>query len=270
MTNDATPGQAPEHTFVVMAYGDSPYLPECLDSLLRQTLPGEICIATSTPSDYLQEQANRIGAKLFVTEAGKGIAHDWNFALRQAKTSYVTLAHQDDLYSPTYVERCLDAMRPYPEALICFTDYKELAGGEIRTDSLLLFIKRCMLHLFMPFRRSKSRFWKTRLLSLGCPIAAPSVLYQRENLGDFQFSSAFTVNMDWDAWSRIALLDGYFFFIPEKLMLHRIHPDSATTRGIAAMRRQEEDARMYRRFWPAPVARVLMYLYSMSYRSNKI
>ena len=53
-------------------------------------------------------------------------------------------------------------------------------------------------------------------------------------------------------------------------MLHRIHPDSATTRGIAAMRRQEEDARMYRRFWPAPVARVLMYFYSMSYRSNKI
>ena len=270
MTNDTTPGQTPEHTFVVMAYGDSPYLPECLDSLLHQTLPGEICIATSTPSDYLQEQANRIGAKLFVTEAGKGIAHDWNFALRQATTSYVTLAHQDDLYSPTYVERCLDAMRAYPEALICFTDYSELAGGEIRTDSLLLFVKRCMLRLFMPFRRLRSPFWKTRLLSLGCPIAAPSVLYQRENLGDFQFSSAFTVNMDWDAWSRIALLDGYFFFIPEKLMLHRIHPDSATTRGIAAMRRQEEDARMYRRFWPAPVARVLMYFYSMSYRSNKI
>lgn len=270
MIHDETFSQTPEHTFVVMAYGDSPYLPECLDSLLCQTLPSEICIATSTPSGYLQEQADRIGAKLFVTEAGKGIAHDWNFAMQQANTRYITLAHQDDLYSPTYVERCLDAMRAYPEALICFTDYSELAGGEIRTDSLLLFVKRCMLRLFMPFRRLRSPFWKTRLLSLGCPIAAPSVLYQRENLGDFQFSSAFTVNMDWDAWSRIALLDGYFFFIPEKLMLHRIHPDSATTRGIAAMRRQEEDTRMYRRFWPAVIARILTRLYSLSYKSNKI
>ncbi|MFM8372236.1 MAG: hypothetical protein ACKOCO_07605 [Bacteroidota bacterium] len=91
-----------------------------------------------------------------------------------------------------------------------------------------------------------------------------------ENLGDFQFSPAFTVNMDWDAWSRIALLDGYFFFVPEKLMLHRIHDDSATTRGIAARRRQEEDERMFRRFWPAVIARILMRFYSLSYKSNKI
>ncbi|MFM7399730.1 MAG: glycosyltransferase family 2 protein, partial [Bacteroidota bacterium] len=201
-----------EHTFVVMAYGNSPFLPECLDSLLCQTVRGEICIATSTPSGYLSEQAMRAGATLFVTGSGKGIAHDWNFALRQARTRYVTLAHQDDLYSPTYAERCLNAMRPYPDALICFTDYTELAGGVIRTDSLLLFIKRCMLHFFMPFRRLRSQFWKTRLLSLGCPIAAPGVFYKLENLGDFQFSPSFSLNMDWDAWSRIALLDGYFFF----------------------------------------------------------
>jgi hypothetical protein len=270
MMNDPTSARAPEHTFVVMAYGDSPYLPECLDSLMRQSVPSIICIATSTPSDYLREQARRIGATLFETETGRGIAHDWNFALRQAKTKYATLAHQDDLYAPTYTEHCLATIKQHPDTLICFTDYSELAGALVRTDSLLLWVKRWLLLLFMPFRRTKSPFWKTRLLSLGCPIAAPSVLYQLENLRDFQFSSAFSVNMDWDAWSRIAILNGYFFFVPEKLMQHRIHPDSATTRGIEALRRQDEDQHMFRRFWPDPVARVLMYFYSMSYRSNKI
>jgi hypothetical protein len=268
MTNDPT--VAPEHTFVVMAHGDSPYLPECLDTLLCQTVPSAICIATSTPSDYLRAQARRIGAPLVETESGRGIAHDWNFALRQAKTKYVTLAHQDDRYAPAYVARCLDAVKSYPDTLLCFTDYTELVGPLERTDSLLLAVKRWILRFFMPFRRLKSSFWKTRLLSLGCPIAAPSVFYQINNLGDFQFSPDFSVNMDWDAWSRIALLDGYFIFVPQKLMQHRIHPDSATTLGIAAMRRQEEDARMFRRFWPAVVARVLTRCYAMSYRSNKI
>lgn len=270
MTNNETSGYVPEHTFVVMAYGNSPFLPECLDSLLCQTVRGEICIATSTPSGYLSEKAMRAGATLFVTGSGKGIAHDWNFALRQAKTKYVTLAHQDDFYAPTYLEKCLAVTKQHPSALICFTDYSELVGSSVRTDSLLLAVKRYLLRFFMPFGRIKSQFWKKRMLSIGCPIAAPSVLYHLENLGDFQFSPEYTVNMDWDAWSRMAMLNGDFLFVPEKLMQHRIHPDSATTRGLETMRRQEEDERIYRRFWPPFIARIMTCLYSASYRSNKI
>lgn len=259
-----------EHTFVVMAYGNSPYLPECLDALLCQTVPSAICIATSTPSDYLRDQAHRIGAPLYVTESGHGIAHDWNFALQQAKTRYVTLAHQDDWYAPDYTRKCLTAIKKCPNALICFTDYTERIGTLERQNSLLLGVKRGMLHFFMPFHQVKSQFWKIRLLSLGCPIAAPSVCYQLDNLGSFQFSPTFSVNMDWDAWSRIALLKGAFIFVPEKLMQHRIHADSATTQGIAGRRRQEEDERMFRRFWPAAIARLLMRCYALSYRSNNI
>ena len=259
-----------EHTFVVMAYGNSPYLPECLDSLLQQTIPSAICIATSTPSDYLRDQARRIGASLYETEPGRGIAHDWNFALRQAKTKYVTLAHQDDWYAPDYTRKCLAAIKKSPNTLICFTDYTERVGTIERQNSLLLAVKRGILHFFMPFRRLKSQFWKIRLLSLGCPIAAPSVCYQIAQLGNFEFSPTFSVNMDWDAWSRIALLEGTFIFVPEKLMQHRIHADSATTQGIAARRRQEEDERMFRRFWPAIIARLLMRCYALSYHSNRI
>lgn len=266
MTNEPT--SAPEHTFIVMAYGDSPYLPACLDALARQTVRSALCIATSTPSDYLRAQAARIGAPLVETESGRGIAHDWNFALRLAKTKYVTLAHQDDLYAPAYTAQCLAAIRACPDALICFTDYTELVGETERDNSLLLLVKRGILYFFMPRRRLKSRFWKTKLLSVGCPIAAPSVLYQVDNLGDFQFSADFSVNMDWEAWSRLALANGHFIFVPQKLMQHRIHPDSATTLGIAALRRQEEDERMFRRFWPLVMAQVLMRFYALSYRSN--
>lgn len=269
MNQYPVPLPACDHTFVVVAYGNSPFLPECLDSLLGQTVQSKICISTSTPSDYLREQARRIGAPLYVTEPDRGIAHDWNFALRQAKTKYITLAHQDDLYAPAYTEKCMAAAKRYDNTLICFTDYTELIGTLERQTNLNLAVKRCILYFFMPFRRIKRRFWKTRLLSLGCPVAAPSVCFQLDNLPDFEFSPTFSINMDWDAWSRIALMEGYFVFLPDKLMKHRIHPDSATTRGILAMRRQEEDMLMFGRFWPAPVARILMRCYSLSYHSNK-
>ena len=38
------------HTFVVCAYKESPYLGECIESLLQQTKKSRILISTSTPN----------------------------------------------------------------------------------------------------------------------------------------------------------------------------------------------------------------------------
>ena len=38
------------HTFAVCAYGESPYLEECVQSLLAQKVRTRILIATSTPN----------------------------------------------------------------------------------------------------------------------------------------------------------------------------------------------------------------------------
>ena len=92
------------HSFALVAYKDSPYLSECLESLKTQTAESHIYISTSTPSPYLSEVAKSHGIEIFITEAGKGIAHDWNFALAQAKTKYVTLAHRDDIYLHNFSE----------------------------------------------------------------------------------------------------------------------------------------------------------------------
>ena len=46
-----------EHTFVIPAYKDSPYLESCIQSLLNQTMKGEIVLTTSTPSLFIEEFA---------------------------------------------------------------------------------------------------------------------------------------------------------------------------------------------------------------------
>ena len=46
-----------DHTFIICAYGESPYLEECIRSLFAQKVRSEICIATSTPNRHIQSLA---------------------------------------------------------------------------------------------------------------------------------------------------------------------------------------------------------------------
>ncbi len=258
------------HSFAVLAYKDSPYLCACLDSLQAQTIKSHIFITTSTPSDHLSSIATKYGLELFITDPDQGIAHDWNFGLQQTKTKYVTLAHQDDLYLPEYTRSCLEACEKFENSLICFTGYSEMVDQKIRTASTLLIVKSMMLWFFMPLRANiRTRFWKNLFLSGGCSIAAPSVMLNLQQLNGFQFSSTFSINMDWDAWSRIANLKGRFVYVRSNLLVHRIHRDSATTAGLEANARQEEDLIMFKRFWPIFLASLLARAYAGSYKSNK-
>lgn len=142
-----------QHSFAVMAYKDSPYLTECLDSLKNQSTESRIYISTSTPSSYIEEIAERYNAEIYITAPNQGIASDWNFALKQAKTKYVTLAHQDDLYLMDYTKECLAAAEKNKDTLICFTGYAEMLDQEVRSKTLLLNVKRLMLWSFMPMKK---------------------------------------------------------------------------------------------------------------------
>lgn len=107
---------ASDHTFVVCAYGESPYLQDCLASLARQTARTRIIVTTSTLNPLIHSVAEQFGVPLLVNKGKAGIAHDWNCALAHAGASLVTIAHQDDTYEPRYAECLLDycngAMRP--------------------------------------------------------------------------------------------------------------------------------------------------------------
>lgn len=259
-----------DHSFALIAFNDSPYLSDCLESLKKQSIQSTIYISTSTPSEHINAIAKKNKVKVFVTQSGMGIAHDWNFALQQAKTKYVTLAHQDDLYRPMYTENCIQAVEKYKDTLMCFTGYTEIINGKNRSGTLLLQVKSFILLFLMPFKKNlRRKFWKHKLLSVGCPIPAPSVMYDCENLTDFQFSDEFLINIDWDAWYRMAKMKGRFIYVNQPLLKHRIHLDSATTQGLQNNARQNEDLKMFKRFWPIFIAKILAKIYAVSYNSNK-
>ncbi len=261
------------HSFGVLAYKDSPYLAACLDSLRSQTIQSNIYITTSTPSDYIRNIAQKYNVELFVTELGKGVLHDDNFCLRQAKTKYVTLAHQDDIYLPHYAETCIAAAEKFTDTLICFTNYTEIMEGTDRPTTFMLRVKRFILNFFMPFNAHlKSKFWKRRFLSFGNPIATPTIMYNLHTLPNFQFALELADKpntLDWFTWCDLAGMKGTFVYCKKVLLKRRIHADSLTSSGLGNDSRYQEDVAMFKRFWAPFMAKILAKIYASSYASNK-
>lgn len=259
------------HSFAVLAYKNSPYLEECILSLKNQTVQSDIYITTATPSQFLEDIARRHGVQLIIKRYSNGIASDWSFAYNYCENEYVTLAHQDDIYLPRYTELCLkEAKKHSPnKELIIFTGYKDFIGTKARTFAPHIFIKGILLFPFLVKRDISSSFIRKSVLSFGNPIACPTVMYHREELGKFEFAEEFSCNMDWDAWLRLSELKGNFIYIKDNLVLHRINKDSQTSRQIDNNRRQKEDRLIFERLWPKPMAMLLASFYSLATKFNE-
>lgn len=260
---------ASNHTFAVCAYGESPYLEECLQSLLAQTVRSRIVVSTSTPNDFVRSMAEKYALPLLVNKGPGGITQDWNFAYTHVPGEYVTIAHQDDRYDPDYLAHALEMLESAGRPLLFFSDYYEIRGGSRVYDNRLLGIKRLML---LPLRlpmAERSRWIRRRILSFGSPICCPSVTYAKANLPYAVFRHGFRSCEDWEAWEMISRLRGDFLYCPVPLMGHRIHGDSETSAIIRDNKRSEEEYLMFRRFWPAPAARLLTRQYAGAQKSNR-
>jgi glycosyltransferase involved in cell wall biosynthesis len=240
-----------DHSFIIPAYGDCPYLEDCILSLKNQSIQSEILIVTSTPSDHISRLAERYGIEVRINSGEAGLANDWNFAYRQCKTKYLTIAHQDDVYYPEYVTKCLQAAgsRNVNDELILFTDYQEIAGGNIRRFSLTIIIKRMMLFAFIPFGSASKSICKRMLLAFGNSISCPTVMYNTKNIGSFQFNNGFRYNLDWDAWLQLAAKSGRFIYVGKKLMGHRLHAGSETSKNIGNRQRMVEEKQILQTIW---------------------
>lgn len=265
--------QAEDHLFVICAYKESPYLEACIRSLERQTVPSSVMIATSTPSPFLEAAAGRHGIRIAVREGEPDIAEDWNFGIGIAERMLVTLAHQDDIYQPHYLEQMLRVLNAADHPLIGFSDYYEIRGKKriFWNRSVNLAVKKAGLAP-LGIRAMQSRIFVRRaVLSLGCMICCPSVTYVKDHLPADLFERGLMADLDWAAWERISRMPGDFCYVPRPLMGHRIHGESTTTRVIGEKAdRSAEDIRIYRRFWPEPVAEFLNRLYALSQKGNRM
>ena len=253
-----------DHTFVICAFEESEYLSSCIESLKRQSIESNIIISTSTPNAFILSIANQYEVSLKVNCSKSSISNDWNNALQHAETRLVTLAHQDDIYLPRYLEKAMQCINQSINPIVFFSHYAEIRNNNVTYNNKLLSIKKRMLKPIKSFPTSK--VVRRGVLSFGNPICCPSVMFiEPINL---RFSDELKFSLDWQLWESLARRKGSFVYCDEPLILHRIHDNSETTKRIADGKRRQEDYEMLRLFWPKPIAKLLLNSYSRSEKSN--
>lgn len=267
-----------EHTFVICAYKESPYLRECVASLKQQSVTSNIILATSTPSPTLRALCEEEAITYLVREGTPGIAPDWNFALSCADTPYVTIAHQDDIYYADYTKQILKAVSGRSDALIAFSKYAELRNKMVAKKGLNMRIKEIILAPLLLKGGAKSTFFKRWCIRFGNAICCPTVTYCMEPIRKYldcigqreMFRTHFRSNLDWETWELLSRCPGSFLYVSQPLMSHRIHEDSETSATIADHERGTEDYEMFQKFWPGWISKWLSGFYGASEKSNEV
>lgn len=255
------------HTFAICAYKDSPYLEACIRSLKAQTVPSDIILCTSTPSSYIEHLADWYEIPLFVREGESDIQEDWNFAYDQAKTEWVTIAHQDDMYRKEYTRYLLKAYETYQDLSVFMGNCIIVKNNQPQKPDKVALVKKLLrLPLRNPKRNHRTRI-KRRALLLGNPVICPSCAYHKTMLPKKLFDSQFKFALDWDTMLKLAEMPGRFYCEERPVMYYRIHDGATTKECIVDHRRAKEEEEMFAKIWPKPVVRLLMRYYKKAYDS---
>ena len=259
------------HVFSICAYKESPYLKECIESLISQSVASEIIICTSTPCDYISDLARSYGICLYVRQGRSGLREDWNFAVETAVkekgAELVTVAHQDDVYDKNYAKALLNAYSFFPDMSVFCTACNNIDSEGKPIPETAERIKR-ILRLPLRLRRlSDRRFIKRLVISFGNSIVCPSCSYNIPVTGKPIFRNDYSFVTDWDALIRLSDAPGRFVCIEKPLISYRIHQGAATKVNILNHNREKEEEEMYRKLWPGFVSEFLMRFYKLSYRA---
>lgn len=259
---------ARDHTFVICAYQENPFLEDCIQSVLNQSVLGNVLLSTSTPNNYIMGLAQKYDLPVAMNTGRDRSSDNMNFGYSKAKTSLVTICHQDDYYYPSFLKKTLDAIQTVESPIIAFTDYTEIRNGVTVRSNRLLRVKRIMMMPLKLRALQSNKQIRRAVLSMGNPICCPSVTFNKSVIKDKPFNSKFNNSFDWDAWERLSKLLGNFVYIPCPLMAHRIWNESLTSESIKNGIRTQEDLEIYKRFWPSPIASLLCSVYEQSQKSN--
>ena len=148
------------------ACNGKPYIQEQVDSILEQLDGNAELIISCDPSadgtrEYLRELYGGDGRVICIGGPGKGIAKNFENALKHCGNEYVFLSDQDDVWLPGKVENVMREFSRTHAALI-------LHDAEIVDESL-----HCIQPSFFEWRGCKSGFYHNLLRNsyIGCCMA---------------------------------------------------------------------------------------------------
>jgi len=204
----------PAVSIIIPVYNAGEYLPECLDSIIKQIFPDfELLIiddgSTDNSIDIIKSFPDR-RIRLIMNK------HDFigslNLGLNEAKGKYIARMDADDIMLSHRLQTQYDFMETNPDIDICGS-YAE-SFGELK-DIIQRPVKQTDI---------------VSSMLLSNPIIHPSVMIRRSILrqSGCLYQYGYACAEDYKLWTDLALKGFKFANIPEPLLLYRISPQQVT------------------------------------------
>ena len=219
----------PRVTLVIPCRDAGRHLRALLESLLAQTESDtRLLLVDDASTDGSVALAREVaGGRLEIhrNEVPLGIGGNWNRCAELVATPYFCLAHQDDVYAPTFVQRMAEALEAAPDAGLahCRATAIDDAGAPFHSHA----------------ERYKEHFWRHpvkgdraaqyRRLWRGNFVCCPSVVYRTaafRRAGPFRTDLSFA--LDWEYWFRMLAAGFALVDVDEVLLQYRRHETAAT------------------------------------------
>ena len=127
---------SPRVSCIVPVYNGERFLPEALESILRQTRPpDEIIVVDDGSTDGTARIATALGAPVrWVRQENAGPAAARNLAIRLATGDFLAFLDADDLWLPRKLELQLGRMEARPELDYCVTHLQNFWMPELAAE----------------------------------------------------------------------------------------------------------------------------------------
>lgn len=200
--------QQPLISVILPVYNVEPYIKECMDSILNQTIQNfEIIVIDDCSTDSTLKEIetyNDTRIKIIQKKENKGLIDSLNIGFELAKGKYIARMDGDDISIIDRFEKQLAILEDNPEIILCSSWVKHFGGRE---------------------RLYKYKEFHDEIVSqmlIYCSLCFCSSMMKKDAIKSFKFNNHSKHVEDYDFLSQIAWV-GKFYNIQEVLYQYRVH-----------------------------------------------
>jgi glycosyltransferase involved in cell wall biosynthesis len=228
----------PSVSVIVPNYNHARFLPQRVESILRQTYQDfELILLDDCSTDYsravLSQYAGDPRVRIEFNEVNSGSTFkQWNKGVRLARGKYVWIAESDDYADERLLETLVSRLEAEPAAALAnCRSWGVSAEGHLEglTDAYLAYLDP--LRWTMDFSADGREECRNYLIFGNSVQSASSVVFRREVY--WQVGGAdenFVFAGDWKTWAAMALTGGTVVHVGQPFNYGRFHDASVTAR----------------------------------------
>jgi glycosyltransferase involved in cell wall biosynthesis len=236
------------HIFVP-AYGESPYLEECLESIKTHTDETVLCTVLDdcSPNANIRSSVEKFGNRFSYVRNDRnlGLARNFQKAFDLSESTYTLIVGSDDVLLPGYVDQLKEAAQKFPTACLFQPQVSVIDENSQTFNAFPDLIKK----FINPGKRNLKEYEASvilRRLLIGDFFYFPSIAWKAEVVRSYQLNPHLKTAVDLDLIARLAMENHTFVIGGQTVFSYRRHSKSVSMELGMSYERSKEEIEVHR------------------------